>query len=36
MEEKRMKIFKFFAVFAAAFVFFSCEKKIPPQFSKSL
>ncbi len=36
MEEKRMKIFKFFAVFAAAFVFVSCDRKIPPQFYESL
>ncbi len=36
MEEKRMKIFKFFAVVAAAFVFVSCDKKISPQFYESL
>ena len=36
MEEKRMKIFKFFAAVAAAFVFVSCDKKIPPQFYESL
>lgn len=36
MEEKRMKIFKFFAAVAAAFVFVSCDRKIPPQFYESL
>ena len=31
-----MKIFKFFAAVAAAFVFVSCDRKIPPQFYESL